>query len=340
MILDFSISFSKVDASKLNDSSSNSKYWQFMKVIIDWLIIMLDKDLEDRIESGTHNDEMSELILQLSSILDLETVEARIYLNLLRLGPVTASSLAKELDVDRTKTYRTIDKLLNQSFLSTTISNPKLCIATKPEEVLKIVLRKKRDEIEHVNKLGTEVIKKINLIVPIKDGVYIPTFRTVQGRANIYAHVEKLLEESENTIYIVTTTEDILRMYHTSIPDKIKDCIKNKGTVKILTDADDKKYFPLIERLKPSETRIGKLPSKGRIIVEEGKQMIMSDAMNAYSRMRKESPNQMYDSFNSSSEADFALWTNSAEMVNNIFSLCKFLWRTAKPLKKLEANTL
>ena len=124
---------------------------------------MLDKHLEDRIESGTHNDEMSELILQLSSILDLETVEGRIYLNLLRLGPVTASALAKELDVDRTKTYRTIDKLLNQSFVSTTISNPKLCIATKPEEVLKIVLQKKRDEIERINKLGIEVIKKINL---------------------------------------------------------------------------------------------------------------------------------------------------------------------------------
>jgi HTH-type transcriptional regulator, sugar sensing transcriptional regulator len=300
---------------------------------------MSDKDLEDRIQSGTHNDEMSELILQLSSILDLETVEARIYLNLLRLGPVTASALAKELDVDRTKTYRTIDKLLNQSFVSTTISNPKLCIATKPEEVLKIVLQKKRDEIERINKLGNEVIKKINLIVPIKEGVYVPTFRTVQGRANIYSHVEKLLEESENTIYIVTSTEDILRMYHTAIPDKIKDCIKNKGIVKILTDADDKKFLPLIERLKASETRIGKLPSKGRIIVEEGKQMIMSDAMNAYSKMSKESPNLIPDSFNSNSEADFALWTNSAEMVNNIFSLCKFLWRTAKPLKKLEVNT-
>ena len=183
---------------------------------------MLDKHLEDRIEAGTHNDEMSELILQLSSILDLETVEARIYLNLLRLGPVTASALAKELDVDRTKTYRTIDKLLNQSFVSTTISNPKLCIATKPEEVLKIVLQKKRDEIDRINKLGHEVIKKINQIVPIKEGVYVPTFRTVQGRANIYAHVEKLLEESSKTIFIVTTTEDVLRMYHTAIPDKIK----------------------------------------------------------------------------------------------------------------------
>ncbi len=299
---------------------------------------MLDKHLEDRIETGTNNDEMSELILQLSSILDLETVEARIYLNLLRLGPVTASALAKELDVDRTKTYRTIDKLLNQSFVSTTISNPKLCIATKPEEVLKIVLQKKRDEIERINKLGHEVIKKINQIVPIKEGVYVPTFRTVQGRANIYAHVEKLLEESSKTIFIVTTTEDVLRMYHTAIPDKIKECIKNGGTVKILTDASEKKFFSLIERLKASETRLGKLPSKGRIIVEEGTQMIMSDAMNSYNNLSKDSVLHSADYFGSSSESDFALWTNSSEMVNNIFSLCNFLWKTSKPIKKLEVS--
>jgi len=82
--------------------------------------------VDDNLTAGTQNDDWAELILQLSSILDLETVEARIYLNLLRLGPVTASALAKELDVDRTKTYRTVDKLLNMSIVSTTISNPKL----------------------------------------------------------------------------------------------------------------------------------------------------------------------------------------------------------------------
>ncbi|MEE8180835.1 MAG: helix-turn-helix domain-containing protein, partial [Nitrosopumilaceae archaeon] len=181
---------------------------------------MTKNGLEDNLSTNSHNEDWAELILQLSSILDLEEVEARIYLNLLRLGPVTASALAKELDVDRTKTYRTVDKLLNQSIVSTTISNPKLCIATKPEEVLQIVLQKKQDELNRINKVGKEVIEKINKIVPITSGVYVPTFRTVQGRANIYSHVEKLLEDSSKIIYIVTTTEDILRMYHTAIPEK------------------------------------------------------------------------------------------------------------------------
>ncbi len=295
--------------------------------------------VDDNLSTGSYNDDWAELILQLSTILDLETVEARIYLNLLRLGPVTASSLAKELDVDRTKTYRTIDKLLNMSIVSTTISNPKLCIATKPEEVLKIVLQKKQDEINRVEKIGKEVIKRINKIVPITDGHYVPTFRTVQGRANIYSHIEKILEDSPGTIYIVTTTEDILRMYHTAIPEKIKECIGKGGTVRILTDADDKKFLPLIDRLKPTETRLGKLPSKGRIIVEEGKQMVMSDVMNASDFVNTEKSRSTTDSFSLGADSDFALWTNSAEMVNNIFSLCKFLWRTSKPLQKLDAKT-
>ena len=294
--------------------------------------------VDDNLSSGTQNDDWAELILQLSSILDLETVEARIYLNLLRLGPVTASSLAKELDVDRTKTYRTIDKLLNMSIVSTTISNPKLCIATKPEEVLKIVLQKKQDEINRVEKIGKNVIQKINKIVPITDGHYVPTFRTVQGRANIYSHIEKLLEDSSRMIYIVTTAEDILRMYHTAVPEKIKECIDNGGTVRILTSTDDNKFIPLIERLKPTETRLGKLPSKGRIIVEDGKQMIMSDVMNASDFPNMENSRLSHDSFSIGADTDFALWTNSAEMVNNIFSLCKFLWRTSKPLKKLETK--
>ena len=222
------------------------------------------------------------------------------------------------------------------SIVSTTISNPKLCIATKPEEVLKIVLQKKQDEINRVEKIGKNVIQKINKIVPITDGHYVPTFRTVQGRANIYSHIEKLLEDSSKMIYIVTTSEDILRMYHTAVPEKIKECIDNGGTVRILTSTDDNKFIPLIERLKPTETRLGKLPSKGRIIVEDGKQMIMSDVMNASDFANMENSRLPHDSFSIGADTDFALWTNSAEMVNNIFSLCKFLWRTSKPLKKLE----
>ena len=60
---------------------------------------------------------IEELCQKLSSVLDLDEIDAHIYLNLLRMGPVTASALARELHMDRTKAYRTIDKLLNLKIL-------------------------------------------------------------------------------------------------------------------------------------------------------------------------------------------------------------------------------
>ncbi|KKK77806.1 hypothetical protein LCGC14_2849900 [marine sediment metagenome] len=62
----------------------------------------------------TSSQNVNSLSLELSSILGLEEMEAHVYINLLRIGPISASALAKEIDVERTKTYRTIEKLLNQ----------------------------------------------------------------------------------------------------------------------------------------------------------------------------------------------------------------------------------
>ncbi len=60
----------------------------------------------------------------------------------LRMRPGT-NELSKEIRIDRTKAYRTSDKPLNLKILSTTFSKLSLCIANKPEGVLKNVLQKK-----------------------------------------------------------------------------------------------------------------------------------------------------------------------------------------------------
>lgn len=246
-------------------------------------------------------------------------MEAHVYLNLLRIGPISASALAKEIDVERTKTYRTIEKLLNQNIVSTTFSKPKLCVATKPEEVLKMILQRKEDELKLLKQSREDVVKKIKETVPADHGTNMPTFHIVQGRSNIYSNIGKLIENSINDVYIVTSLKDISRMYHTSIPEKIKICEKNGGRVLLLTEITNEKLIPFAERFSATETRIRKVHSKGRMIVEKNKQMIMSD------EITKENEN-------SSIESDYAFSTNSSEMVNNIYTLCDFLWKNSKPL--------
>jgi len=262
---------------------------------------------------------------ELEEILDLDELEVKIYLNLLRTGPITASALAKELDVDRARTYRTVDKLVSRNILSTTLSIPKLCIPVEPKEALKIALRKKEDEVKKIKKSGQGIIKKITSEITIVDEVTVPTFRVVQGRANIYSDIAQIIENSSGIIYIVTTLEDISKMYHSTIPEKITVCEKKGGSVRLLVEIDDHQLVEFVKRFSATETRICKLPSKGRMIVQKDKQMIMSDST-AVSQL------------SSNSELDFSLCTNSVEMTNNLNRLCELLWDSGEPLETIDVK--
>ncbi|MDX1596757.1 MAG: helix-turn-helix domain-containing protein [Nitrosopumilaceae archaeon] len=268
-------------------------------------------------------EQINWLASELADILDLDDLEAKIYLNLLRSGPITASALAKELDVDRARMYRTVDKLVSRNIVSTTLSSPKLCIASDPQEALKLALRKKEDEVNRIKKSGEAIIEKINKEITTNQISSVPTFRIVQGRTNIYADIAQMIENATDTIYIVTTLEDISRMYHSTIPEKITVCEKNGGSVRLLVEVDDPKLVSFVSRFNATETKIGRLPSKGRIIVRKGKQMIMSDSASSAQ-------------LSTNSESDSSLCTNSIEMINNIYSLCTFLWQNAQPLRTLD----
>jgi len=71
-------------------------------------------------------------------------------------------------------------------------------------------------------------------------------------------------------------------------------------------------------------TGIQELPSKGRIVVQKEKKMIMSDSAASFQH--------------SSTDNDFSLSTNSIEMVDNIFTLCSFLLESSQPLKTLDVK--
>ncbi len=272
----------------------------------------------------SYQDQVSGIATELEEILDLDELEAKVYLNLLRIGPITASALAKEFDIDRARMYRTVDKLVSRNIISTTLSSPKLCIAVDPHDALKIALGKKEDEVNKIKKSGGAIIDKINNEITTNQISTVPTFRVVQGRQNIYADIAQLIETTTDVIYIVTTLDDVSKMYHSTIPEKITICEKNGGKVRLLVDMNDPKLASYVKRFNATETRVGKLPSKGRMIVQKDKKMIMSDSATSF--------------HHSSSDSDFSLCTNSMEMVENIFTLCSFLWDSSKTFKTIDVK--
>ena len=272
----------------------------------------------------SYHDKEKGISSELEEILDLDDLEVKVYLNLLRVGPITASALAKELGIDRARMYRIVNKLVSRNIISTTLSSPKLCIAVDLHDAFKIALEKKEDEVKKIKKSGKVIIDKINNEIITNQVNEVPTFRVVQGRQNIYTDIAKLIENTTDVIYIATTLDDVARMYHSTIPEKISICEKNGGKVRLLVDMNDPKLAPFVKRFNATETRVGKLASKGRMVVQKDKRMIMSDSATS--------------SQYSSADFDFSLCTNSVEMVDNIFTLCSHLWKSSKPLETKDLN--
>lgn len=264
-----------------------------------------------------------ELISSLSHF-GLEKPDALVYLGLLQMGSVTVGTMSSKLEIDRGKAYRSLNKLRNLGLVSTTFSNPTICKAVEPEEALTIIIQRKEDETVTMQKLARKIVKDLKQITHEPNVSEVSSFSIIQGRSNIYARIGKFIQDSVKTIYLVTTVEDILRMYHTSIPEKIKIAQQKGSKIFLLTQTKSANLLPLIERLGADETRIGKLPSKSRMIVEEDSQLVMSGSIK--------------ESMNLNDENDSILYTNSSEMISNMFSLCSHLWKKSKPIEIIKSK--
>ncbi len=130
-----------------------------------------------------------------------------------------------------------------------------------------------------------------------------------------------MTEETTQIAYIVTTARDLLRMNYTAIPEKMKICKKNSGRIRIVIDSENLDYGMLkeVEGLEVAEVRSVVLPSKSRVVISQGSRLLMSGFMS--------------ESMSLNEESDSILYTNSREIVDNMYSFCTYLWSTAKPLE-------
>lgn len=283
---------------------------------------MLVSQKTDRVDSEKNQNEILRQIFDVDSefgaALGLNELESLIYLNLLRTGPITASMLSKEAGLERTKTYRIVENLINEGIVSVTFSTPKLCVPLDPEEAFNKAIQKKEEEISRLKQIKEKSIQRVKGVVAASYGTDLPTFRIVQNHMSIYSNIELLLEKSTGTVYIITTLNDASKMYYSHIPEKIQRCQKNGIAVRLIID-EEEGASEFVTRLNISEARKGNPSSHGRVVVSKQGQMIMSDSSRSASNL--------------TGELDFALCTNSKEMVNNIFRLCTFLWRTSKPIE-------
>ncbi|MDE1870184.1 MAG: TrmB family transcriptional regulator [Candidatus Micrarchaeota archaeon] len=258
--------------------------------------------------------------------LGVDHTDAAIYVTLLRLGPNIAGKIASELNLERGKVYRSLTSLKNQGLVTTTFGNPMKLLAVSPEEGMQNLIEFKKNEIA----LRNSEIKEINQFIgPFIDElkeiqrhpkeVKPPELTILEGIFMLSSKLSGIIENSKTPVYILTTLEDMMRIYRSEAYSKIPQSIKNGKEVRVLIDRFDRPSMRLLKELGFKEIRIPSAPAVGRIIVENEKVAILSSDLKS-----TKNPDDL----------DAFILTNSPDLVKNSYLFCEGLWQNAKPISK------
>ena len=244
--------------------------------------------------------------------------EARVYVGLLRMGSGKVSEISHFTNTDRVKGYKILETLRNQGFVTSTLSSPILFSANEPKLIFDEILKKKKSKIELLEKNHERLIHILENLRGRKAEANLPKLTVISGRDNIYDQIKKIIDDTNDELYLVSSVADLIRMYYTDIPEALKRARKRKVLIKLMTELDGATKTDCVKNLGLNEFKISQLPSQGRIVCNST-QIIMSGYTSKTSRIH--------------ASEDSALITNSDEITKNMQSLCQFMWRMGKEIK-------
>ena len=259
-----------------------------------------------------------EVVMPLLEDYGITEEEARFYVGLLRIGTGKVSEISHYTNTDRVKGYKILENLRNQGFVTSTLSSPILFSANDPTTVFGELLTKKKSGIQRLEKNLARLIENLEKLKGHTVETNLPKLSVISGRDNIYNEIKKIIEDTKDELYLVTSTSDLIRMYYTDIPETIKKALKRKVEIKLMTEFEVSEKTDCVKNLGLDHFKVAKLPSQGRIVCNSS-QIIMSGYTSKTSRIH--------------ASDDSALITNSDEITGNMQSLCRFMWKMGAEIK-------
>jgi len=208
----------------------------------------------------------------------LNLYEVKIWTALLSRGVATAGELSDIANVPRSRSYDVLESLEKKGFVIMKIGKPIKYIAVPPAEVLERVKKNMKELAEErmtrleelkttdvINELTTLHNQGIELIEPSE------LSGSLQGRRNLYGHLELLIRNAQKSVTMMTTSQGFLRKVEGLKP--VFEKLKKKG-VKIRIAA------PLTKETKDAFKDIANIAevkhtdSKARFCVVDSKDLV------------------------------------------------------------------
>jgi len=129
--------------------------------------------------------------------LDLSDIEAKIYLTLLKTGPISIRDLAQTVDIKRTTAYLYVDQLAEKGLIIKLIHGSKKLISANEPEHLKILIEEKLKNAQKVEQDFPTILDLLNTSLPDKEPSVESEIKNYKGRNAVKSIYEEALRSQE-----------------------------------------------------------------------------------------------------------------------------------------------
>lgn len=229
----------------------------------------------------------------------LEDIEAQAYVRLTRLGKARASSLSAALKMNRTTTYRVLERLKQAGIVETSMSRPVSFIAVEPRKALQLLIDRRKDELHAAETKYQQVLEQFTkFYIPSEEGVSAK-FSILQGSEEIHRAITKLAKDAYKKISMITSVRDLGKMYYSGVYEALAAAKARGVAIEIVTEVD----LPALEIVKHYEF------AQIRHRAESKMKMVLKDEEEALITV------------SSGAEEEVALWTYSQSFASAMQSI-------------------
>ncbi|MEA3514482.1 MAG: helix-turn-helix domain-containing protein [Nanoarchaeota archaeon] len=261
-----------------------------------------------------------EFLSKLRRYFSLNLYEVKIWAALLSRGVSTAGELSDIANVPRSRSYDVLESLEKKGFIVMKLGKPIKYIAVSPNEVVERVKKNMRAEAEgKVKRLdnlkNTEVLGELNTLHTQGVELVEPTdlSGSLRGRHNLYNHLELTIKNAEESVFIMTTSEGLMRKVE-GMKQTFEE-IKKRG-VKIRIAAPITKESMATAKDISSVAEVRHTDARARFCIVDGKELIF----------------MVLDDQEVHPTYDIGIWVNTPFFASAVQSLFDLSWKSMKPL--------
>jgi sugar-specific transcriptional regulator TrmB len=244
--------------------------------------------------------------------LGLTEYEARIYLTLIKMGPIKASELSFFAQVPRTKTYGAVKLLVQKNLVRIIPGKPELYAAQSPIEGLAPLVTKLARDVT-----DSETIVQ-DLSIAYEAGRFVKRdipktadeFWQIDGRQNLINKLNQMFMDARKVGYC-TSAAGLIRVYKTH-SEALEKARERGAVVRILAPISQENASVASEISNVLELRNLKKPVGATVVTVDGEQLVVIDSRP--------------DDIRTDRGFDLAIWTTNRLLVGVYERYFDWMW--------------